>query len=103
MWHMVYDGDIRATFEIVEASESRAVVNGVDDYTFRATGRKVHNIIESRFRLLDHSIVDQHDVCDARQWTAMALGGASGLRGTAGVPATDEGAQDARRVRRDAS
>ena len=79
MWHMICDGDIRTTFEIVEASETGAVFNVIDDYTFRATGRKVHNVIQSRFRVLNGAIVDQHDACDASQWAAMALGGVSGF------------------------
>jgi hypothetical protein len=76
---MICDGDIRTKFEIVEASDTRAVVNVIDDYTFRSTGRKVHNVIQSRFRFLNGSIVDQQDSCDPREWASMALGGVGGF------------------------
>jgi ketosteroid isomerase-like protein len=79
MWHMICDGDIRARFDIVEVDDRSAVVKVVDDYTFRASGRKVHNVIESRFRLRNGSIVDQQDACDAQEWAGMALGGVSGF------------------------
>jgi hypothetical protein len=78
MWHMICEGDIRATCRFVEANDDagRAVVE--DDYTFSATGRKVHNVIESHFRFRDGLIVEQRDYCDARRWAAMALGGIEG-------------------------
>jgi hypothetical protein len=79
MWHMICEGDIRAKFDIVEVDDRSAVVKVVDDYTFRSTGRKVHNVIESRFRFRKGSIVDQQDACDAREWAGMALGGVSGF------------------------
>jgi ketosteroid isomerase-like protein len=79
MWHMICEGDIRASFDIVSVTERVAVVKVVDDYTFRSSGRKVHNVIESRFRLNNGSIVDQEDACNAREWAEMALGGVSGF------------------------
>jgi hypothetical protein len=79
MWHMICEGDIRARFDIVEVDERSAVVNVVDDYTFRSTGRKVRNAIRSRFLLRNGSILDQQDACDPRQWGAMALGGVDGF------------------------
>jgi hypothetical protein len=50
-----------------------------DDYTFRSTGRKVHNVIRSDFRFHKSSIVHQQDDCDARKWAAMAVGGLGGF------------------------
>jgi ketosteroid isomerase-like protein len=79
MWHMICEGDIRASFEIVKVDDGSAVVKVVDDYTFRSKGRKVHNVIQSHFRLRNGSIIDQQDACDARQWAAMALGGVGGF------------------------
>ena len=79
MWHMICDGDIKTSFKIDEVDERSAFVTVVDDYTFRAKGRKVHNVIQSRFRFKDGSIVQQQDSCDSRQWASMAIGGVGGF------------------------
>ena len=79
MWNMICEGDIRTSFEIVEVDERRAVAKVVDDYTFRPKGRKVHNVIQSRFRFENGKIVDQQDACDPREWASMALGGVGGF------------------------
>src|SRR3954462_407066 len=75
MWHMICEGDIRATFDVVHADDNTAEVNLIDDYTFSSTGRKVHNVIQSRFQFQDGVIIEHHDFCDPRAWAAMALGG----------------------------
>jgi hypothetical protein len=79
MWHMICEGDIRTSFDIVEVDDRTAKVKVVDDYTFRSSGRKVHNVVESRFWLRNGSIVAQQDTCDARDWAGMALGGVNGF------------------------
>ena len=42
-------------------------------------GRKVHNVIQSRFRFKDGSIVEQPNSCDTRKWASMAIGGVGGF------------------------
>jgi SnoaL-like domain len=79
MWHMICDGDIRATFDVVDADDHSGQVKLVDDYTFSSTGRAVHNIIDSHFRFRSGLIVEHHDHCDPRAWASMALGGISGF------------------------
>jgi hypothetical protein len=79
MWHMVCDGDIKTTFKIEEVDDRTAFVTVVDDYTFRAKGRKVHNVIQSRFRFLHGASVEQQDSCDSRKWASMAIGGVGGF------------------------
>jgi hypothetical protein len=79
MWRMICAGDIRATFEVVEADDRQGRVRLVDEYTFTDTGRRVRNQIDSRFRFADGLIIEHHDVCDARAWAAMAIGGAGGF------------------------
>ena len=79
MWHMICEGDIRTSFKIDEVDDRTAFVTVVDDYTFRAKGRKVHNVIQSRFRFKDGAIVEQQDSCDSRQWASMAIGGVGGF------------------------
>jgi hypothetical protein len=48
------------------------------DYEFTMTGRRVHNRIESRFRIRDGLIVQQRDSFPFWKWSRMALG-AKGL------------------------
>ena len=43
-------------------------------YTFSATGRKVHNIIDAEFRFADGKIIEHTDRFDFARWTRQALG-----------------------------
>ena len=85
MWHMICEGDIRATFEVVHANDQDGRVKLVDSYTFGATkeppkpGRPVRNVVDSRFLFQDGLIVQHHDFCDAREWARLALGGTKGF------------------------
>lgn len=79
MWRMICDGDIRVTFEVVSADELDGVVKLVDEYTFKDTGRKVRNPIESHFRFENGLITQQSDECDPQQWANAALGGVLGF------------------------
>jgi len=79
MWRMICAGDIHATFEVVSADDEDGRVTLIAEYTFSETGRRVRNVIDSRFRFADHLVVDQRDVCDPRAWGAMALGGVGGF------------------------
>ena len=79
MWRMICAGDIHATYEVVQADGQHGRVKVVDEYTFGDTGRKVRNVIESRFTFADDLIVAQHDECDPKAWGAMALGGVGGF------------------------
>ena len=79
MWRMICSGDIRATVETVRADDREGYVKVVDEYTFTDTGRRVRNVIESRFRFADHLIIEQRDTCDPHAWAAMAIGGFGGF------------------------
>jgi ketosteroid isomerase-like protein len=85
MWHMICDGDIRATFEVVHANDQDGRVKVVDTYTFGATkdppnpGRPVRNVVDSRFLFQDGLIVEHRDFCDAHEWARLALGGPIGF------------------------
>ncbi len=50
-------------------------------YTFGATGRKVHNVIDATFRFEDGLIVEHRDVFDFWRWSRMAIGPAGVLLG----------------------
>ena len=80
MWQMIcLTSDLRATFQVRDVDDAGARVALVDHYTFRQTGRKVRNEIESRFTFRDGLILSQEDVCDPAAWGAMALGGLRGF------------------------
>jgi hypothetical protein len=91
MWRMVCHSDIRATFEVVDASDYDGRVKLVDEYTFHAEdaapsadrapvpGRSVRNVIDSMFHFSEGSIIDHEDACDSRLWAEMALGGTAGF------------------------
>lgn len=85
MWDMICSdnkkrikSDIEATVKELSANDStgRAVV--IDDYTFRDTGRKVHNQIVSTFSFQDGKIIKQIDECDSVSWGRQAFGGIQG-------------------------
>ena len=76
MWRMLC---ARASDLRVESSG--LVVNGDEGradwqawYTFSATGRAVHNVVHSRFRLADGLIANQVDVFPFWRWSRQALG-----------------------------
>jgi ketosteroid isomerase-like protein len=50
-------------------------------YTFSASGRPVHNIVNSRFRFRDGRIIDQVDRFSFWRWSRQALGPAGLLLG----------------------
>ena len=79
MWRMICAGDIRATFEVVQADDETGRVRVVDEYTFSDTGRRVRNVIDSRFTFKDHLVVEHRDTCDPHEWAAMAMGGVRGF------------------------
>jgi hypothetical protein len=79
MWHMICETDIRTTFDLGQVDEQNGEVNVVDEYTFSSTGRKVRNVIRSQFRFRNGLIIEEQDLCDARLWAAMALGGVAGF------------------------
>lgn len=80
MWDMICTTtDIRASFEVVEAQNDTVIAKLVDEYTFAKTGRKVRNVIESRFRFQNGLIIEHIDSCDPHVWGSMAIGGISGF------------------------
>jgi len=79
MWHMIAETDLRASFEIIKVDEQSGTVRLIDNYTFRDTGRKVHNVISSQLRLRDGLIIEHRDSCNALNWGIQALGPLKGV------------------------
>ncbi len=76
MWHyLVLNGkDLRVEFKDVKADDNQGTAHWEAWYTFSATGRKVHNIIEASFEFKDGKIFRHQDKFGLWKWTRMALG-----------------------------
>lgn len=79
MWHMISESDLHASFDILSVDDETGTVDLTDDYTFRDTGRPVHNVIRSEFRFRDGLIIKHNDSCDAFDWGVQALGPVKGF------------------------
>lgn len=76
MWRMLLSGgtDLQVRFRVEEESTTAGVCAWEASYTFSRTGRKVHNVVRSAFRLRDGLIVHQQDRFNLWRWSAQALG-----------------------------
>ncbi len=76
MWRMLCErgADLEIVFSGIEADDATGKAHWEADYTFSATGRKVHNVIDATFAFEDGKIVRHQDVFDFWAWTRMALG-----------------------------
>lgn len=76
MWRMLCERGKDLTLEhsgvSAEGNEGRA--HWEARYTFAATGRKVHNVIDATFRFADGKIIRHDDVFDFWAWSKQALG-----------------------------
>lgn len=76
MWHMLCERgtDLEVTFGDVTAEGDRSAAHWEARYTWRPTGRSVHNMIDASFVFQDGKIVRHVDEFDLWRWTRMALG-----------------------------
>ncbi|MBA2392108.1 MAG: nuclear transport factor 2 family protein [Ktedonobacteraceae bacterium] len=76
MWQMLLgrSKDIEIIFSDVQADEQQGKAHWDAYYTYSATGRKVHNIVDAQFRLQDGLILIHKDTFDLAKWAAQALG-----------------------------
>jgi ketosteroid isomerase-like protein len=76
MWQMLLTSakDLTITFTAVHADDQQGSCQWEAWYTFSRTGRKVHNIVRSRFLFRDGKIVQHHDTFDLWRWSRQALG-----------------------------
>lgn len=76
MWRMLCElgKDLRVEFRDVTADGDEGTAHWEAYYTFSATGRKVHNIIDARFVLKGGKIVEHVDSFDLWRWSGLALG-----------------------------
>lgn len=83
MWRMLCERgkDLRVEASGIESTGEAGKARWDAWYTFSGTGRKVHNVIDARFRFEDGLIVRHDDSFDLWRWTRMALGPAGTLLG----------------------
>lgn len=76
MWTMLCERgkDLRVEFKDVVADGTVGGAHWEAWYTFSATGRAVHNVIEARFRFRDGLIAEHTDSFSLARWAAQALG-----------------------------
>jgi ketosteroid isomerase-like protein len=76
MWRMLCERgtDLEIVHEAVESDGDRGAAHWEADYTFSATGRRVHNSIDARFRFRDGLIEEHVDHFDLWSWARQALG-----------------------------
>lgn len=76
MWHMLCQGgkDLRVTFANIQADNRQGRAHWEAWYTFSATGRPVHNIIEAEFQFENGKIARHIDHFSFWRWSRQALG-----------------------------
>ena len=76
MWKMLTGraADLKVEASAFRADDRAGSAHWEAWYTFSATGRAVHNVIEARFEFRDGLIVRHADTFDFWRWTRMALG-----------------------------
>jgi uncharacterized protein len=76
MWRMLTGRapDLEVRLAEHEADDERGSAHWLADYTFSATGRKVHNDVRAQFRFRDGRIVDHRDSFSFYAWSRQALG-----------------------------
>ncbi|MDI1448682.1 nuclear transport factor 2 family protein [Polyangium sp. 6x1] len=76
MWRMLCERgkDLTLEFSAVHADDSKGSAHWEAHYSFSATGRHVHNVIDASFEFRDGKIYRHTDRFDLWRWTRMALG-----------------------------
>ena len=83
MWRMLCERgtDLVVTYRDLRADDAGGSAHWEATYTFTATGRKVHNVIDASFTFREGRIATHVDRFDLRRWMGMALGPAGALLG----------------------
>jgi hypothetical protein len=83
MWRMLCERgkDLRLEFNAIQADDRTGSAHWEAWYTFSASGRKVHNVIEASFTFSNGLIASHVDRFDFYRWSRQALGPAGMLLG----------------------
>jgi ketosteroid isomerase-like protein len=76
MWRMLCERatDLELEWSDVRADATRGSAHWEARYTFTATGRRVHNIIDAELELADGKITKHRDTFSFWRWSRQALG-----------------------------
>ena len=78
MWRMLCNSQKGKDFKVKASNIVYNNMKGTADweayYTFRKTGRKVHNVINAEFEFKDGKIINHFDQFDLYKWSKQALG-----------------------------
>lgn len=88
MWEMLVKSgkDMTVDYEVLDTGKNTAKVRWIANYTFSKTGRKVRNVVTSRFEIEDGKIITQTDTFSFSKWSKQALGFVPWLIGFTGIP-----------------
>jgi ketosteroid isomerase-like protein len=83
MWRMLTERgkDLEVSYRDVRVDGDHVTAHWEATYTFSATGRKVHNVIEATFDVRDGKVIRHVDRFDLWRWMGMALGASGTLLG----------------------
>ena len=86
MWRMFCSSgdDLRVTFSRPTAEDTTATARWEAWYTFKPTGRPVHNVIDAAFTFEDGLVIAHKDTFDLPSWARQALGLSGALLGRTG-------------------
>ena len=77
MWAMLIErskGQLDISFSGIQADDTSGQANWEAKYTFSASKRPVHNVIQAEFKFRDGKIIQHIDQFDFWKWSRMALG-----------------------------
>ncbi|MFK5956678.1 MAG: nuclear transport factor 2 family protein [Planctomycetota bacterium] len=76
MWRMLCakGKDLRMEHSFIRTEGDVVRAHWEAHYTFSASGRQVHNIMEAKFRFADNRIIEHIDQFDFYRWSKQALG-----------------------------
>lgn len=76
MWRMLCTNgrDLQLDYRDIQGDAESGSAHWEARYTFSATGRRVHNVIDARFEFRDELIVRHVDRFDFWRWSRQALG-----------------------------
>jgi hypothetical protein len=76
MWRMLCEraADLQVVASKITASDDQGSAHWEATYTFTASGRRVHNVIDARFIFANGKIMDHTDTFDLWRWSRQALG-----------------------------
>jgi ketosteroid isomerase-like protein len=76
MWTLLCERgkDLRIAFSGISATDAAGSAHWEAWYTFAATGKPVHNIVDARFLFRDGLIAHHEDQFDFPRWAGQALG-----------------------------